>query len=257
MVGPTFGGLLDELFGWRANFIAFAVLGIAGLCLSAWQLAETNRNPSASLLRLDGYRDLARSGRFRAYALCMAFSIGTLYAFIGGAPLVAALLHPDVSSTTLGLYMGIVPAGFLAGSYIVGRLGSRYAPSSFIVAGRALTCLGLLAGFALYFAGPMHLLAFFGPCVCVGLGNGLTMPSANARVLSIRPDLAGTSAGLAATLTVAGASTIAFLSGLVVTPSNAHAALLGMMLASSLLALGFGISAVALENATSRSDRRP
>jgi DHA1 family bicyclomycin/chloramphenicol resistance-like MFS transporter len=27
MLGPLFGGLVDELFGWRAIFVAFAILG--------------------------------------------------------------------------------------------------------------------------------------------------------------------------------------------------------------------------------------
>jgi hypothetical protein len=61
------------------------------------------------------------------------------------------------------------------------------------------------------------------------------MPAANARVLSIRPGLAGTASGLAAALTVIGAGIVAFLSGLVVNASNAHFAVLGAMLTSSVL----------------------
>lgn len=247
MIGPVFGGLLEEAFGWRANFIAFTLLGIAGLCLSVLYLKETNRSRATSMsVQIGGYRDLVRSRRFWAYALCMAFSIGTLYAFLGGAPLVAAQLQEN-SSLVLGLYLGAVPAGFILGSYLTGRYGARYSPNSFIVAGRALTVFGLLVGLALYVSGATHPLAFFGPCVCLGLGNGMTMPAANARVLFVLPGLAGAAAGLAATLTVAGASLIAFVSGLIVTASNAHYALLGAMLASSLLSFAFAIAAFALE----------
>lgn len=247
MVGPTFGGLLDTFFGWRANFIAFAILGAAGLCLAAFHLRESNLRRSGSIaLQIRGYRDLGRSPRFWAYALCMALSIGTLYAFLGGAPLVAAQLL-ESSSVMLGFYMGMVPAGFILGSFVVGRFGSRYTPTGFILAGRILVCSGLLVGLALCVLGATHPLAFFGPCVCVGLGNGLTMPVANSRILSVRPDLAGTTAGLANALTVAGAGIVAFLSGLVVNASNAQFAVLSVMLVSSVLSLVVAMIVASLE----------
>jgi len=155
----------------------------------------------------------------------------------------------EASSTALGFYMGMVPAGFIIGSYVVGRASSRYTATGFILAGRSLTCLGLLVGLVLAASGVTHPLAFFSPCVCVGLGNGLTMPAANARVLSIRPSLAGTASGLAAALTVIGAGIIAFLSGLVVDASNAHVAVLSVMLASSLLSLLAAMFIVSAERA--------
>jgi MFS transporter, DHA1 family, multidrug resistance protein len=237
MIGPTVGGLLDSAFGWRANFVAFAVLGLAGLWLVAFHLKETNHHRTASFaLQLKGYGELGRSPPFWAYALCMAFGIGTLYAFLGGAPLVAAQLG-GLSSTALGAYMGLVPAGFMLGSYIVGHTSSRHAPTRLILVGRLLTAVGLLVGLVLLASGLTHPLAFFGPCVFVGLGNGLTMPAANARILSLRPHLAGTASGLAAAVTVIGAGIVAFLAGLVVNASNAHLAVLGVMWASSLLSL--------------------
>ena len=237
MLGPTVGGLLDSAFGWRANFVAFALLGLAGLWLVAFHLKETNHHRTASIaLQLKGYGELGRSPPFWAYGLCMAFGIGTLYAFLGGAPLVAAQLG-GLSSTALGAYMGLVPAGFMLGSYLVGRASSRHPPIRLILVGRLLTAVGLLVGLVLVASGLTHPLAFFGPCVFVGLGNGLTMPAANARILSLRPHLAGTASGLAAAVTVIGAGVVAFLSGLVVTASNAHLAVLGVMWASSLLSL--------------------
>jgi hypothetical protein len=84
-------------------------------------------------------------------------------------------------------------------------------------------------------------LVFFGPCVSLGLGNGLTMPAANAQVLSVRSGLAGTASGLAAALTVIGAGVIASSSVLVVNASNASVAVLSVMLAASLLSLAAAV----------------
>ena len=237
MIGPTLGGLLDTWFGWRANFVAFAVLGVMGLYLVAFHLKETKLHRSHSLtLQMLGYGELARSRRFWAYAMCMALSIGTLYVFLGGAPLVVAQLG-GASSTALGAYMGMVPAGFILGSYFVGRASARHTATRFLLAGRVLTCMGLLGGLVFVTIGWTHPLAFFIPCVFVGLGNGLTMPVANARVLSLHPGLAGTASGLAAAVTVSGAGIIALVSGLVVDASNAHVAVLGVMLITAGLSL--------------------
>ncbi len=166
----------------------------------------------------------------------MAFSIGTLYVFLGGAPLVAVQLG-GMSSVALGLCMGIVPAGFVLGSSLVGRLAARHPRIELIIGGRVLTCVGLLTGLVFWLSGFRHPAAFFAPCFFIGLGNGLTMPSANARVLALRPELAGTALGLAAAMTGAGAGLVAFVSGLVVQSANAHGAVLGMMLASTALSL--------------------
>jgi MFS transporter, DHA1 family, multidrug resistance protein len=241
MIGPVFGGALDAHFGWRASFMTFALLGACGIAVVALCLPETNHRRSDSIaVQFKGYGDLIGSARFCAYALCMALSIGTLYVFIGGAPMVAARLG-ETSTIVLGVYMGMVPAGFMIGSCVVGHAGSRRSATQFILAGRILTCGGLLVALALAAVGGAHPLVFFGPCVAVGLGNGLTMPAANARVLSVFPGLAGTASGLAAALTVAGAGLIAFSSGLVVDASNAGVAVPATMLAAAVLSLGAAI----------------
>ena len=170
----------------------------------------------------------------------MASSIGTLYVFIGGAPAVAMQTY-GTSAAMVGAYMGLVPAGFIVGSYTVARCGRRWQPIQFIIAGRLLTCAGLLVGVALAALGFAHPLAFFGPCVCVGLGNGLTMPTANSRVLSIHAGFAGTALGLASAMTAIGAGATAFAAGLFVDESHPRNALLAAMSTTSLLSLGIAV----------------
>ncbi|AYG61302.1 multidrug effflux MFS transporter [Rhizobium jaguaris] len=237
MVGPMFGGLLDELFGWRAMFVVLAILGVAVLALSMRELRETSARASRSNANyLASYAQLLRSARFWAYTLCMACSMGTLYIFLGGAPLVFGQSLGG-SSATLGFYMGMVPAGFILGSYLAGRYASRHALSTTLIVARLFTCAGLLAGLALSMLGTAHVLAFFGPCMFIGIGNGLTMPAANTGVLSVRPDLAGTAAGLSAAMRLAGGALIGAIAGLFLAQSGTAYALFGMMLVSASLAL--------------------
>lgn len=251
MLGPLLGGVIDAHWGWRANFAVLALLGAAGLCAVAAHLRETHSGGQVSLAALlSGHRRLLGSPRFRAYTLCMAMCSGTLYLFLGTAPALAAQLG-ERSSTMLGLYMGLVPAGFMTGSWAVGRFHARHSPASLILAGRLLTCMGLLAAVALAGVGVAHPLAFFGPCVCLGLGNGLTLPVTNARILGTHPGLAGSAAGLAAALAMLGAGALAFVGGPLLHGPQARVAVPCAMLLIALMSMAAALWAIRAESGPS------
>jgi Bcr/CflA subfamily drug resistance transporter len=248
MLGPSLGGFLDELFGWRASFWFLAVFGIAVFVLCWIDLRETNRNPSDTLAeQFRAYPELLVSGRFWAYALCMAFSLGAYYAFLAGAPLATSAF--DLSPATLGIYMGSITAGFMFGSFLAGRFASRLPLTTTLIAGRVVACAGLLLGLFLHFAGVDHVMALFGSCMFVGVSNGLTMPSANAGALSVRPRLTGSAAGLASAIAVTGGAAMSSIAAAVLTQENAFHGLLLVMLASATIALAAALGARRLERA--------
>jgi DHA1 family bicyclomycin/chloramphenicol resistance-like MFS transporter len=91
MLGPTIGGLLDQMLGWRAGFYVLALLGAAVLVLCWIDLNETNRTPSSTIAeQYRAHSELLYSKRYWAYCVCMAFSVGAFYAFLAGAPLAAS-----------------------------------------------------------------------------------------------------------------------------------------------------------------------
>jgi DHA1 family bicyclomycin/chloramphenicol resistance-like MFS transporter len=244
MVGPLLGGSLDELFGWRSSFVVFAILGAAALALSMREIKRAARPRPRSTSYIASYRLLLSSARFWAYTLCMACSMGVLYVFLGGAPLVVGDALGG-SSAKLGLYMGLVPTGFILGSYLAGRYASMSSLGAILVLARLLTCVGLLVGLILSILGVTHILAFFGPCVFIGVGNGLTMPAANSGALSVRPDMAGTAAGLAAAMRIGGGALIASIAGLFF--ASSIPALFVMMLISAVFALLAALQAARLD----------
>jgi Bcr/CflA subfamily drug resistance transporter len=252
MLGPSFGGLLDETFGWRASFWFLVIFGIAVFALCWIDLRETNRSPTDTTAeQFRAYPELLGSRRFWAYALCMAFSVGAFYAFLAGAPLAAGSTF-DLSPAMLGIFMGSITGGFMFGSFLSGRFASRFQLTTMLIAGRIVACVGLLLGLVLYVAGVDHVMALFGPCMFVGVSNGLTMPSANAGAISVRPNLTGSAAGLAGAISVAGGATMSAIAGAVLTAENAHYALLLVMLISAAIALAAALSARHLERAIGR-----
>ncbi|KAA1175384.1 multidrug effflux MFS transporter [Rhizobium tropici] len=237
MVGPLFGGSLDEFFGWRASFVVLAGLGIAAFLLSIREL-RGSRAPLSAARRnyLASYGLLLSSARFWAYTLCMACSMGVLYIFLGGAPLTIGDALGG-SSARLGFYMGMVPAGFILGSYLAGRYAAKIPLGTILVIARLLTCIGLSVGLALSLSGATQALALFGPCIFIGIGNGLTMPAANSGAMSVQADMVGTAAGLAAAMRIAGGALIGSIGGLFVAQSATIHTLFALMLISALLAL--------------------
>lgn len=247
MLGPTFGGLLDQVFGWRACFYVLAVFGSAVLVLCWTDLSETNRTPSTTIVeQYLADPDLLGSKRFWAYCVCMAFSVGAFYAFLAGAPLAASAF--DLSPAILGLYMGSITGGFMVGSFLAGRLAGKLPVTTILIAGRIVACVGLLFGLILYVAGIDHVLALFGPCLFVGVSNGLTQPSASAGAISVRSTHTGSAAGLAGAITVAGASIMAAFAGAILTEENARLGLFLVMLTSAAVALGAALLARNLDS---------
>ena len=252
MLGPMLGGLLEAGFGWRASFWVYSVLGGFLLWLVWADVAETNPVPSDTFAaQMRAYPELLRSRRFWAYSVCMSFGIGAFYVFISGAPFVAAQIF-GMSPTVLGLGIGSITMGFFTGSFISGRIARRKGLLWMIMAGRIVAFAGLATGLVLYAAGLFHPLVFFAAAICTGAGNGLTIPSARAGTLSVRPHLAGSAAGLSGALIVAMGAVLTVLPGLLLTPQNGVWLIMALM---GVLALGGLASALYVRALDQREGR--
>jgi DHA1 family bicyclomycin/chloramphenicol resistance-like MFS transporter len=246
LLGPVLGGLLDEAFGWRASFVAYAVMGSAMLWVTWTDLGETNTRKSTSFTaQFRSYPELVRSALFWVYCICLVFSVGGFYAFLGGAPQVGEAMF-GLTPAWLGLGMGSISGGFMLGNYLSGRLAPRKGIMWLMITGRWCGTLGPLAAMALLGAGVMHPAVMFGGAIFVGLGNGLTLPGANAGVMSVAPHLAGSASGLSGALTVAGGALITSGVGVLVTGAFGIYALMGAMVLTSLVGLvsAYGIRAL-------------
>lgn len=235
MLGPMLGGVLETTIGWRMIFALYAVFGALALALVWADLGETRRIAARAVNRRD-YAALLRSSPFWAYVLCQAFSVGGFYIFISGIPFVASHSY-GLSPALVGVALGSITAGFMLGAAITARLVTRFGLARLIFAGRGIPTLGLASGLVATGLGFMHPLVLFAATLTVGLGNGLTLPNANAGALSVRPDLAGTAAGLTGALSIAIGAGLTWITALVVDRQPTPGALLSLMLGCTLLSL--------------------
>jgi DHA1 family bicyclomycin/chloramphenicol resistance-like MFS transporter len=228
-LGPSFGGMLDQLFGWRANFIAYALAGLVMLAICWRDLGETNSQPSATFAaQFRQYPELFRSRVFWGYTICLVFSIGAFYAFIAGAPHIGSAAF-GLSAGWLGAGIGVISGGFMAGTYLSARLAHRMVLLRIVLVGRVCASVGPLIAIFLLAAGFWHPVTFFAGAVSVGFGNGLTVPGGNVGVMSVDPQLAGSASGLSGALTVVGGAVFTFVSGVFSTGPGGAYILLGLM----------------------------
>ena len=254
MIGPAIGGILETFVGWRAIFALYSALGAAALALTWLDWGETlvkaRRTPSE---QAQAYAALLGSGLFWAYALCTTFSVATFYIFLTGAPFVALAVF-GLSSAWVGVGLGSITAGFMVGSTVTSRMAPRVGLTRLILTGRVVALIGLCGGAALFLAGLSHPLLLFGATIFVGFGNGLTIANTNAGMISVRPDLAGSAAGLSGALQLFGGAVFASVTLVWIGAGATPLRLLALMIAASTVALVFALLAARRDAAQTALD---
>ena len=204
MLGPALGGYLDVWFGWRAGFVLLGIAGVLVLAFAHRELHETHHarisGGVVSLVR--GAAQLLRIPLFWAYVFTMAFTTGTFFAFVSGAPYLIVELM-DRPASDYGVYFIMVAGGYMLGNFVSGRYATRLGPSRLMFAGTVVTATTLAALLLLTAADVFVPLALFGPMGVIAFAHGLILPGAMASVVSIRPNLAGAASGVSGSLQVA------------------------------------------------------
>ena len=200
MLAPAIGGLVVEVFDWRSLFWALFILGAALIAVQYSFLHETTTPRGRGAGGLAAVSDLLRESldlirlpAFLGYALIMAFGSGMFFAFLVGAPyLVIEVMGRPPGE--YGLYFALASIGYMLGNFISGRFTQRFGPAAMMRAGVGLG----LAGAALLWLTSGHFTpaALFAPMAVIAISNGLSLPSATASAISLRPHLAGTASGI-------------------------------------------------------------
>lgn len=201
MLAPTVGGLLDTAFGWGSIFL---FVGLFAAALVTWTIAslpETRAQAHAG----GGLRRFRRDAvalltdrMFIGYALSGAFASATFFSFLGGAPHVVVTMMGHTSAE-YGVWFAVAAASYAAGNFVTARWSVRLGSAQLALWGCILAAAGgaLTIVTVLYFpvsAGPA---VIFVPQLLMSFANGLMLPNIVAGAVSVRPEAAGSAAGIA------------------------------------------------------------
>lgn len=243
MIAPTVGGLLDDLWNWRAGFVFTGLFTIAMLAAAWYTLPETNRHRGRSssvgqILR--DYKTLLSLRQFWVFTAVCAFTGGTFFSFLGGAPYVSRQIF-GIGPTEYGLYFVLVAAGYSLGNFLSGRYTNRIGIYSMMMGGGLTTLACCLAIIGASLAGYETPLILFSAMFFLGIGNGMVLPSANVGVVSVIPSLAGTASGLSGAMITIMSAFFTYVVSFLLSDSVMPMALL--MTAAGLLAILFTLLA--------------
>ncbi|HEX8166826.1 MAG TPA: multidrug effflux MFS transporter [Beijerinckiaceae bacterium] len=196
---PILGGILQGLFGWRANFWGTILCG-AALALAAFTvLPETlpARPPEPLSFRgmLRSFATLLRHSTYRVYVGLAALAYGGLFAFISGSSFVLQGVY-GLSEIGFALSFAFTVLGYIAGTVMAQRLvGSRGLDGTIALGVVCLAAGGVLM-LALVLLRVPSPAAIVGPMALYTAGVGMTLPSSQASAMTPFPERAGAASSL-------------------------------------------------------------
>ena len=198
MVAPLIGGMLETAYGWQAIFVFVGLFAVAVLVWTVFALPETRAvATSEGIVRfLANAKGLLTDPAFIGYALVSTFNSAMFFTFIGGAPhVVVTIMHR--SPAEYGIWFIVLSLTYMAGNFAAGQWSAKFGVDFMIKAGVAVTVLGAAVGVIWMLVDPHGGPAVvFAPQMIIGFASGFMLPNAIAGAVSVRPQAAGTAAGI-------------------------------------------------------------
>jgi MFS transporter, DHA1 family, multidrug resistance protein len=185
IVGPLFGGLLYDRFGYVAPFTVSIVTELLAFLLAVILIRETYK-PST---HPTGPR-VAWKGGFRAlpilpaFYLLMLISFGVMFAWAFIEPRFMFYAYDDLgwTSSRLGLVMSTYGLACMFGEFALGQLSDRLGRKPVLVLGLALFSAQFI-GLVIFRDATWIVVSF----LLAGLGNAIFDPALSAYILDITP----------------------------------------------------------------------
>jgi DHA1 family bicyclomycin/chloramphenicol resistance-like MFS transporter len=179
-VAPVIGGLLHDLFGWRAVFWFLAALGLLlalMLLLGSSETYPRAQRQSLHPLRVGrAYRAALLNPSFMGLALTFALMFGGFFLYVAGAP---HIIYQHLGLGVNDFWVLFVPivGGVIVGSFTAGWLAGRLLPTRTVGVGFAVMVtagsLNLLQACLLPPA-PFNVIA---PAALYMMGMAIAMPN--------------------------------------------------------------------------------
>jgi DHA1 family bicyclomycin/chloramphenicol resistance-like MFS transporter len=196
-LSPLLGGALDQIFGWRSEFVLVASFAVIGAIAYSYVLGETHnsiRIPLDPVAITKTYLALIGDRRFAVPAATVSLVIGGLFSTFSAAPrlFIEALQFTPIQ---LGLFFaGTIVIVFAAGMMAT-KFASRYGLERSIRAGLLTTATGSVAILLVSLFNTTFLPFLCAMCVFL-FGMATVMPLGTAQALSPFGEKAGAASAL-------------------------------------------------------------
>ena len=198
-VSAPLGGLLTDLFHWRAALAALAVFGACALAVLAWRFEESlaHKNPHAlqPLTLLRTWVEILRHPTFWAYALLATASYGGLFTFLAASSFVFIQVF-GFSKTVYGLLMFSMSISYIGGTVICRRLLPRFGVRHTVAIAGACTLIAGTSMGVMALLGVQSVWAIMVPFYLFMIGHGVHQPCGQSGAVGPFPRAAGAASAL-------------------------------------------------------------
>jgi DHA1 family bicyclomycin/chloramphenicol resistance-like MFS transporter len=218
ILAPLAGSFIVEAGGWAAVFWAVAVIGVAGLALTAFALEETRppaeRTGSDLASTWRAFALLARDPHFMAMTGVASLGVAAFFVYLSNSSFVLMNQY-GLTPRQYGLAFAVNAASFIGVSQLTGRLTERFGLPRVVKVSVAGFASSMVVGAAVHVAG-MDGLATMMVMLMIGFGFlGLVIPTTSVMALDHHGDIAGAASALMGTLQMVGGAIVIALMGLV------------------------------------------
>lgn len=206
-IAPFIGGIIQQNWGWEANFYLFIVLSLTVLGVAYFFFPETAKKLNPDALKpkvvLANYATLLKNASFMGYALAAGCAFSGLISYY----MVSPYFFQEVLGLTpfqYGLTSFIVTLGLLSGHYLNTKLVSKRGIENMIKAGFWFMLIGGIALLMTEFLVPLNLALILLSTMTFLIGAGLVFGNSTAGAFHPFPHIAGSAGALFGTLQVFG-----------------------------------------------------
>lgn len=185
IIGPLFGGLLYDRFGYAVPFATAIAMAVGALLLAVFLIPETY-TPAAHPSHphsawTHGLQALPAQPTF---FLLLLITFGVMFAWAFIEPQFMFYVYDNLSWTSaqLGLVMSTYGVAFMSGEFALGQLSDRLGRKPVLVLGLALFSAQFV-GLVIFRDVAWIVVSF----ILAGLGNALYDPALSAHILDITP----------------------------------------------------------------------
>jgi MFS transporter, DHA1 family, multidrug resistance protein len=198
-ISAPLGGLLSQLYGWRAALLAVTLFGVGTLVLITLRFKETlwQKNPQAlrpaTLLRT--WLQICSNPTFAAFSALSAASYGGLFTFLATSSFVFIQVL-GLSKTQYGLVMFSMCFFYLTGTFVCRRLLPRFGVRNAVAIAAGLSLTGGTLMGVLAWAGVQNVWAIMLPYYLFMLGHGIHQPCGQSGAVGPFPGAAGAASAM-------------------------------------------------------------
>jgi len=215
VIAPALGALIDESFGWRANFLFMAATGglmliavIALLPETAQHRGQARIHPAAVTA---GYVSVLSSRQFLGHTACVTFAFATIFIFNSVAPFFF-IGTAGITPTEFAIPYAQTAIVYGLTAWWAARLTPRFGFDRTVLLGAAISLAGALAMLALVLAGSRSAWLICGAMGIVTAGFGFLFPNCMAGAVAPFPERAGAASAMCGFLQM----TVAAIAGTVI-----------------------------------------